>query len=49
MEFRWVALIALWTLLSGPVFDTPSGPAPGPRPQTAQAEEELHEHHSEEH
>ena len=23
MEFRWVALIALWTLLSGPVFDMP--------------------------
>jgi hypothetical protein len=25
MEFRWVALIALWTLLSGPIFSTPSG------------------------
>lgn len=22
MEFRWVALIALWTLLSGPIFHT---------------------------
>lgn len=20
MEFRWVALIALWTLLTGPIF-----------------------------
>jgi hypothetical protein len=23
MQFRWVAAIALWTLLSGPVFDAP--------------------------
>jgi len=22
MEFRWVALITLWTLLAGPVFDS---------------------------
>jgi hypothetical protein len=30
MEFRWIAFIALWTLLSGPVFDMPnhrSGPS----------------------
>ena len=27
MEFRWVALIALWTLLSGPIFSAPSGPS----------------------
>ena len=26
MEFRWVALIALWTLLSGPIFHTNIGP-----------------------
>lgn len=25
MEFRWLAVIALWTLLSGPVFSPPSG------------------------
>jgi hypothetical protein len=25
MEFRWVALIALWTLLSGPIFGAPDG------------------------
>ena len=25
MEFRWVAVIALWTLLSGPIFSPPSG------------------------
>ncbi len=29
MEFRWAALIALWTLLSGPVFDS-HRPAPNP-------------------
>jgi hypothetical protein len=27
MEFRWVALITLWTLLSGPIFGTSTGPA----------------------
>jgi hypothetical protein len=27
MEFRWVAIIALWTILSGPVL----GPGPGMR------------------
>jgi len=21
MEFRWIAIIALWTLLAGPMFD----------------------------
>jgi len=30
MEFRWAAVIALWTLLSGPIFSTP--PAAPPRP-----------------
>jgi hypothetical protein len=24
MEFRWVAFIALWTILSGPVFAPPA-------------------------
>jgi hypothetical protein len=27
MEFRWVAWIALWTLLSGPILGTPTGSA----------------------
>ena len=27
MEFRWVALMALWTILSGPIFGGPSGTA----------------------
>jgi hypothetical protein len=26
MQFRWVALIALGTLISGPVFDPPAAP-----------------------
>jgi hypothetical protein len=30
MEFRWVAVIALWTLLSGPVFSPSSGGSSGP-------------------
>jgi len=27
MEFRWVALIALWTFLVGPILAGPAGPA----------------------
>jgi hypothetical protein len=27
MEFRWVALIALWTCLAGPIFSAPSAPS----------------------
>ena len=34
MEFRWVMLITLWTLLSGPVFDS-AGPAPRSAPSRA--------------
>lgn len=30
MEFRWVAVIALWTLLSGPIFSPPSGGSSAP-------------------
>lgn len=25
MQFRWIALIALWTLIAGPMFDSPLG------------------------
>jgi hypothetical protein len=25
MEFRWVAIIALWTVISGPIVSGPSG------------------------
>lgn len=32
MEFRSVALIALWTLVGGPILGTPPGPASGNRP-----------------
>lgn len=28
MEFRWIALITLWTLIAGPMFDSPSNPQP---------------------
>jgi hypothetical protein len=31
MEFRWLALVALWTVLSGPIFGTATGPASGAR------------------
>ena len=27
MEFRWLAMLALWTILSGPVFGPPAGGA----------------------
>lgn len=27
MTFRWVALIALWTLISGPILGVPTNPA----------------------
>jgi hypothetical protein len=27
MQFRWLAIMALWTILSGPVFGPPSGGA----------------------
>lgn len=37
MEFRWLALIALWTLVSGPIFYS-ANPARAPRaPAAAQA------------
>ena len=26
MDFRWVTLIALWTLISGPILGVPTGP-----------------------
>jgi hypothetical protein len=28
MDFRWVALIALWTFLSGPIFGAPRSAQP---------------------
>jgi hypothetical protein len=36
MEFRWIALIALWTLLSGPAFNM-SRVDPRPAAKTASA------------
>jgi len=31
MEFRWLATLAVWTILSGPVFGPPSGGAARPK------------------
>jgi hypothetical protein len=31
MEFRWIAIIALWTLLAGPVFHAMTGSSPAQR------------------
>jgi hypothetical protein len=42
MEFRWAAIIALWTLLTGPIFNSPSGAATRPpRSQAAVATQEA--------
>jgi len=27
MEFRWIAILSLWTMLVGPMLDTPVGVA----------------------
>jgi len=38
MEFRWVAAIALWTILSGPIFNGKSShSAPSPDRASASA------------
>ncbi len=38
MEFRWIALITLWTLLAGPMFDSPLAKShPARSGHTAQA------------
>ena len=28
MEFRWVAVLTLWTMLSGPILSQPAPPRP---------------------
>jgi hypothetical protein len=35
MDFRWVASITLWTMLSGPVLSTHSLPTSAPRSKPA--------------
>jgi hypothetical protein len=30
MEFRWVAVLTLWTMLSGPILSQPSPPKAAP-------------------
>jgi hypothetical protein len=46
MQFRWIIAIALWTILSGPVFTRP--PKSTPPSQSASASSEVkvsdHEH-----
>ncbi len=32
MEFRWVAALTLWTMLSGPILSQPAAPRPAPPP-----------------
>jgi hypothetical protein len=32
MRFRCVALVALWTMFSGPVFGPPASSSPSPHP-----------------
>jgi hypothetical protein len=39
MQFRWIVAIALWTILSGPVFTRP--PKNTPPAQTAAASSEI--------
>jgi hypothetical protein len=38
MEFRWVAAIALWTILSGPIFNG-KGSLSAPSPDRARGQE----------
>jgi hypothetical protein len=37
MEFRWIALIAVWTLLIGPVIGVPRGDGQPPAQAKAKA------------
>jgi hypothetical protein len=39
MEFRWIALLAIWTFLSGPILGGPSGSASriNDKPQTVKS------------
>jgi hypothetical protein len=30
LDFRWIAFLALWTLLAGPVFSPPQSSSPPP-------------------
>jgi hypothetical protein len=37
MEFRWIAFITLWTLLAGPMFDSPLNVAKSQQTRSNQA------------
>lgn len=45
MEFRFAALVALWTLLSGPVFSTPTAPPAPPEKPAAAAKKVDYRHY----
>lgn len=38
MDFRCIALLAVWTLISGPMFDAPPAPATAASPSATPAE-----------
>jgi hypothetical protein len=44
MEFRWVALVALWTLVCGPILGVPTGPASAGRQAQKKAVKPLVKH-----
>ena len=46
MEFRWIAVLALWTLLSGPILTQPSPQPLTPGPWTVGATSVQPEHSS---
>ena len=37
MQFRWIALLALWTCLSGPILGGPASSARPPEPHVTPA------------
>ncbi len=42
VEFRWVALIALWTFLSGPAFGPPPAAVPARGPAVTRNHPPVH-------
>jgi hypothetical protein len=41
MDFRWLAAIAVWTVLSGPVFGPPAGGSARSRERLSKASEKT--------
>jgi hypothetical protein len=46
MQFRWIIAIALWTILSGPVFTRPPRATPPEQVAAASAEIKAADSHS---